>query len=109
MHETSNPEYTFVEKVQAVVRKYCQFKVTGKSQRISRDTTTTSISFSMWKPCNNSSKLQNIWGTKGSVSNLWIKMSPRAEPSPFKTTTSATNSKRSIQRRPHSTIAAKSP
>jgi len=25
-----NPEYTFVEKVQAVVRKYGQFKVTGK-------------------------------------------------------------------------------
>jgi hypothetical protein len=25
-----NPEYTFVEKVQAVVRKYSQFKVTGK-------------------------------------------------------------------------------
>lgn len=26
-----NPEYTFVEKVQAVVRKYAQFKVTGKT------------------------------------------------------------------------------
>jgi hypothetical protein len=29
-----NPEYTFVEKVQAVVRKYGQFKGTGKSPRI---------------------------------------------------------------------------
>ena len=30
-----NPEYTFVEKVQAVVRKYGQFKGQGESQQIS--------------------------------------------------------------------------
>jgi hypothetical protein len=30
-----SPEYTFVEKVQAVVRKYGQFKGTGKAQQIS--------------------------------------------------------------------------
>jgi hypothetical protein len=49
-----NPEYTFVEKVQAVVRKNGQFKGTGKSQRISSDTTTTFINFSTWMPCRNS-------------------------------------------------------
>jgi hypothetical protein len=49
-----NLEYTFVEKVQAVVRKYGQFKGRGKFPRISSDTTTTFINFSMWKRCRNS-------------------------------------------------------
>ena len=68
-----NPEYTFVEKVQAVVRKYGQFKGTGKiPNEFPRDTTTTSTNFSTSKPCRNSSEPQNTWSTRRSASNLWI-------------------------------------
>ena len=44
----------------------------GKFPRISSDTTTTFINFSMWKRCRNSSGLPNIWSTKRSASSLWI-------------------------------------
>ena len=49
----------------------------------------------------------NTWPTKRSASSLWTKTLQKAEPSRLKTRTSARNSKPSIQRRLHSTIAAR--
>ena len=102
-----NPEYTFVEKVQAVVRKYGQFKGTGKVP------TNFLRHYYDIHQLLDVEAVQKFIGTpeylehKKKRFKSWTKTSQRAEPSQSKTKTSANNSKRNIQRQPRSTIAAK--
>ena len=103
-----NPEYTFVEKVQAVVRKYGEFKGTGKSQPISSDTTTINQLLDV-------DAVQKFIGTAEYLEHKRKRFKSlnqdvaKSGAFTLQDENIRNNSKPNTQRPPHSTIAGRSP